>query len=212
MFPFIHSFMQVIESNLPWGMVLYGEEEEELMANSEDPIIQTIWNDKIVAEYNQVPQIRPVYEGKKIFIDWKSGLEPAIFARYSTGDGNPLIHVASRPVFMPNYPGWAFYKWNPYRNRFNQVLRKLLEAGLVQHYKLETWYGMRKEYLESDEEKTEYFIRPTISPMNMDDLQGSFYIGGMILALSLVTFMLEYCVFWINDKQTSSNFDNENKK
>ena len=55
----------MIESKLPWGMVLYGEEEEEMMANSEDPIIQTIWNEKIVAPYNAVPQIRPVYEGKK---------------------------------------------------------------------------------------------------------------------------------------------------
>ena len=50
--------LQVIESNLPWGMVLYGEEEEEMMANSEDPIIQTIWNEKIVAPYNAVPQIK----------------------------------------------------------------------------------------------------------------------------------------------------------
>ena len=98
----------MIESNLPWGMVLYGEEEEEMMANSEDPIIRTIWNNKIVAPYNAVPQIRPVYEGKKVFIDWKSGLEPAIFVRYSTPAGDPLIHVASNPVFMPNYPGWFF--------------------------------------------------------------------------------------------------------
>ena len=89
-------------------MVLYGEEEEEMMANSEDPIIRTIWNNKIVAPYNAVPQIRPVYEGKKVFIDWKSGLEPAIFVRYSTPAGDPLIHVASNPVFMPNYPGWFF--------------------------------------------------------------------------------------------------------
>jgi len=36
----IDTLQEVIESNLPWGMVLYGEEEEELMANSEDPIIQ----------------------------------------------------------------------------------------------------------------------------------------------------------------------------
>ena len=89
-------------------MVLYGEEEEEMMANSEDPIIRTIWNNKIVAPYNAVPQIRPVYEGKKVFIDWKSGLEPAIFVRYSTPAGDPLIHVASNPVFMPNYPGLCF--------------------------------------------------------------------------------------------------------
>ena len=35
---------------------------------SQDPIIQTIWNEKIVAPYNAVPQIRPVYDGEKVFI------------------------------------------------------------------------------------------------------------------------------------------------
>ena len=27
-------------------------------------------------------QVDNVYEGKSVFIDWKSGLEPAIYARY----------------------------------------------------------------------------------------------------------------------------------
>ena len=85
--------------------------EKQLVTShySQDPIIQTIWNEKIVAPYNAVPQIRPVYDGEKVFIDWKSGLEPAIFVRYSTPAGDPLIHVASNPVFMPNYPGKYFF-------------------------------------------------------------------------------------------------------
>ena len=33
--------------------------------------------------------------------------------------------------------GWAFYKFNPWRKRFDQVLRRMLEAGLVEHYKFE---------------------------------------------------------------------------
>ena len=98
----------MIESNLPWGMVLYGEVEENLMATSEDPIIQTIWNEKNVEPFSAIAQIRPVYEGKKIFIDYKSGLESAIFVRYVNPAGDPLIHVASNPVFMPNYPGSSF--------------------------------------------------------------------------------------------------------
>ena len=102
-------------------MVLYGEEEEEMMANSEDPVIRKIWDDKIVAEYSQVPQIRPVYEGNKVFIDWKSGLEPAIFVRYSTPAGDPLIHVASNPVFMPNYPGENFTIDKKYLLSFNSI-------------------------------------------------------------------------------------------
>ena len=82
-------------------------------------------------------QVDNVYEGKSVFIDWKSGLEPAIYARFSfrwpytagfllngqvfklskkilgrfsTAGGDPLVHLASNPVFMPNFPGWAFFK------------------------------------------------------------------------------------------------------
>ena len=35
--------------------------------------------------------------------------------RYSTPAGDPLVHLAQRPVFMPNYPGWGFFKFNPWR-------------------------------------------------------------------------------------------------
>ncbi len=96
-------------------MVLYGEEEQTMMAQSEDPIIKTIWEEKYIAEYAPVPKIDGVYKGTDVFIDWKSGLEPAVFVRYSTPAGDPLVHIAPDPVFMPNYPGWGFYKFNPWR-------------------------------------------------------------------------------------------------
>ena len=47
----------VVDSGLPWGMVLYGEDEERLMAQSQDPIIQTIWRDKITEIYRPVPPV-----------------------------------------------------------------------------------------------------------------------------------------------------------
>ena len=82
----------------------------------------------------------------------------------------------------------------------------MLEAGLVEHYKLETWYGMRKDYLESDEEKVVYDIRPNISPMSLDDLQGAFYIGGLFLAMAFVTFLLEKCIFWTSERNKNENY------
>ena len=82
-----------------------GEEEEEMMASSKDPIIQKIWNEKILASYAPVPDIFGVYKGEKIFIDWKSGLEPAVYIRYSTPSGDPLIHIAPKWIFLPNFPG-----------------------------------------------------------------------------------------------------------
>ena len=59
-------------------------------------------------------KIRPVYDGEKVFIDWKSSMEPAIFVRYSTPAGEPLIHMASKPkvsvkpLFMPKSSGKYF--------------------------------------------------------------------------------------------------------
>ena len=53
----ISTLQQVIDSGLPWGMVLYGEEEEEMMAESTDPVIQTIWREKIVTPYSPTPQV-----------------------------------------------------------------------------------------------------------------------------------------------------------
>ena len=33
------------------------------------------------------------------------------------------VHLAERPVFMPNYPGWGFFKFNPWRPKFDQLIR-----------------------------------------------------------------------------------------
>ena len=44
----INSLAEVIDSGLEWGLVLYGEEEEIQMAQSTDPVISKIWNDKTV--------------------------------------------------------------------------------------------------------------------------------------------------------------------
>jgi hypothetical protein len=53
----INTLSEVLESGLPWGMVLYGEEEEEMMAKSTDPVIKRIWNEKIVTEYAPTPKV-----------------------------------------------------------------------------------------------------------------------------------------------------------
>ena len=34
---------QVVSSDLGWGLILYGEEEEKVMAASTDPVISKIW-------------------------------------------------------------------------------------------------------------------------------------------------------------------------
>ena len=126
----IDSLRDVLESGLPWGMVLYGEEEEQMMASSpEGSDIRTIWDEKIIKPYSPtVAEVDSVLAGDLIFIDWKSGLEPAIFSKYSTPSGDPLVHLSSRPVFMPNYPGWGFFKFNPWRAKFDEWIMRHREV------------------------------------------------------------------------------------
>ena len=48
-------------------MGIYGEEEEELMANTDDPIMKEIWENKIPTVDLHV---KPVFQGKEIMINW----------------------------------------------------------------------------------------------------------------------------------------------
>ena len=48
---------QILESGLSWAMVLYGEEEEEMMEKSADPVIRRIWDEKVVEEYAPTPKV-----------------------------------------------------------------------------------------------------------------------------------------------------------
>ena len=68
----------------------------------------------------------------------------------------------------------------------------MTEAGLVDHYKRKTFLRMKREFLESDDEKIIFDEPPLVAAMIMDDLQGIFYLLGMGLALSLISFMIEF--------------------
>ena len=51
----IDTVEKLVESGLPWSMTLYGEAIEDELANSEDPVIQKFWKEKIVVPHSQFP-------------------------------------------------------------------------------------------------------------------------------------------------------------
>ena len=40
---FVDNLQEVVDSGLPWGLILYGEEEEKLLEASTDPVLSAIW-------------------------------------------------------------------------------------------------------------------------------------------------------------------------
>jgi len=187
----IDTLKDVLDSGLSWGMVLYGEEEEEMMAESPDPVIQRIWQEKEVKPYSPtVAEVDSVLVGESIFIDWKSGLEPAIFAKYSTPGGDPLVHLASNPVFMPNFPGWAFHKFNPWRKKFDEIIQRHIEAGLIDEWKWRTWVRYKKGKVEAGD-VIDYKETPAISALTLDDMQSAYFLLIFFGIFSLIAFVVE---------------------
>ena len=61
------SILQLVQYAPPWEFGVYGEEEEEIAAKSEDPIMKEIWENKIaVVDIN----VKPVFQGKQALINW----------------------------------------------------------------------------------------------------------------------------------------------
>ena len=52
--PAIRTYGDVLKSGLPWDMVLYGEELEDALAVTTEPIPRAIWDGKIIEEFEQV--------------------------------------------------------------------------------------------------------------------------------------------------------------
>ena len=52
---------------MQWEFGIYGEEEEELAAKSDDPTMKKIWNDKIAAVDINVDK---VFQGTHALINW----------------------------------------------------------------------------------------------------------------------------------------------
>ncbi len=129
-----------------------------------------------------------MYRGKSVFIDWKSGLEVAIHVHYSTPSGEPLINQAPNPVFMPNYPGWGFYKFNPWRERFDEVIQRMLQAGLIDLWKKRTWERMK----EREKFPIQLETKSATEPLVLDDLQGAFYLSWLMLGASVMAFIVEF--------------------
>ena len=59
------------------------------MIYSKDPVMKEIWEGHI-PQYNEPlhSNIKPIYEGKQIQLNWKSGIENVVLVQFSTPQGS----------------------------------------------------------------------------------------------------------------------------
>ena len=49
----ITTYEELVNAGLPWDMVLYGEEIEVFLEQTNDEVLSKLWKEKIIAEYDQ---------------------------------------------------------------------------------------------------------------------------------------------------------------
>ena len=78
-------------------------------------------------------------------------------------------------IFVIYCKGYGYYIVNPWRPRQDEVVRRMLEAGLIPKWMERTWYRMKEEYQEelkkTGDEGIKFEFKPLISAITLDDFQ-----------------------------------------
>ncbi|KAG7170107.1 Ionotropic receptor 40a-like 5, partial [Homarus americanus] len=124
-----------------------------------------------------------------------NSLEQLVESDFSWGiqvaTGERQLHVATND-FFPSEIGWAMNPGCPFRGKFNQQIRRLLEGGLITKWLLQIINDpKRREVVEGEEvlEGEEVPRREGPQRLGLDQLQGVFYIlilGDIIASLLFV--------------------------
>ena len=112
--------------------------------------------------------------------------------RFTSITGEPQLHVATSD-FFPSEIGWAMTPGCPFRDKFNQQIRRLLEAGLLTRWLNQLIHDPgRREAQESEEpQQTE----GSQQPLTLDHVQGAYYVLFIGYAVSGPLFLLELACF-----------------
>ena len=86
-------------------------------------------------DFNPVVDLSRVHKREAVTINWKTGIETAIFLNYSTADQqNELVHYETDPVYYINWIGWVFNKISPWYKRFNGMIEKYGKIRILCRY------------------------------------------------------------------------------
>ena len=73
----------------------------------------------------------------------------------------------------------------------------MLEAGLIDEWKLRTWMRMKAE---SKDEQIQLEDVKTLEPLHLDDIQGVFIIYALSIVASVATFVYEVTCYRRNKR------------
>ena len=105
---------------------------------------------------------------------------------------------------MPNYPGWGFFKFNPWRAKFDELIRRHIEVsyllvttshapaqvGLIDEWKWQTWQRMKKEAIDRGD-VIDHEDKPAIEAIKFEAIQSPLLLIGLCFSISGLVFLGE---------------------
>ncbi len=132
-----------------------------------------------------------MFEGKKVIVEWLTKLETVRFIGFTKPNGEGMFHIADTTLGQGGSGpvGWGFYRLNPWFERFQGVVTRFIDVGLVEHWKFNSRTQLRR-LLRPDERLNapeKAFIR-----LGFDDTIGIFTVFVASLVVGAVCFACEY--------------------
>lgn len=120
---------------------------------------------------------------------------------YSTPDEKLTVHVSEDPygLFYPLPVAWLFHQMNPLFDRIDGCISRIIEAGLINEWKKQTWRRMKQQNRDkiavvADEEQAVVII-------NMDHLMGTFFLLGALSMMGVIVFLAELAANYYHSRR-----------
>ncbi|XP_069936658.1 probable glutamate receptor [Cherax quadricarinatus] len=184
--PTLNSLEDLVQSDLAWGIQDHEAADYQLLKTSDVPLYQKLYKGLKVCPSLDECLVR-ARDTKYAFITWRLYVEDRIAIRFTSVTGERKLHIATND-FFPSDIGWALSAGCPYRSKFNQQIRRLLEAGLISKWISQIIKNpKRREEVDNKE-------MPTLEgpqPITLAQLAGAFYILDIGNILALLLFWVE---------------------
>ncbi|XP_069941479.1 probable glutamate receptor isoform X3 [Cherax quadricarinatus] len=186
--PTLNSLEDLVQSDLAWGIQQHEAADYQLLKLSEVPLYQKVYKGLKVCPSLDDCLIR-ARDTKYAFIAWRLYMEDRIAIRFTSVTGEQKLHIATNN-FFPSDIGWAFNAGCPYRSKFNQQIRRLLEAGLISKWISQIMKDPKRR--EEVDTKKMPALEGT-QPITLAQLAGAFYILVIGNIIALLLFLVELC-------------------
>ncbi|XP_050728411.1 glutamate receptor ionotropic, delta-2-like isoform X2 [Eriocheir sinensis] len=127
--PTLETLDDLIRSDFKWGINDFGAADYQLFKTSDVPLYQEIFKGLTFCS-GLVPCIQKALDEPFAFISFSTYLRDAVAMHFIDRNGDTQVYMA-QDRFFPADTGFALQKGSPLKRLFDRVLRRLLEAGLV---------------------------------------------------------------------------------